>query len=186
MADLPEPKSPLHKLAVPDTFGVGNDKAIGVTLEDRLASSLVQVQAWPETLAKVEKAIAKETGKDDRIMPSGPGRWLIEADEEGLEDKLRGAIGTQWGAVTDLTHGRVVVTISGEKATWVLASGFALDFSLKTFPVGATRLSHHHELNATLFRTGESSFDLYVFTSYAGGFWHWITNAAREVGYEVV
>ncbi|MEL7274188.1 MAG: sarcosine oxidase subunit gamma family protein [Pseudomonadota bacterium] len=186
MSNLPEPKSPLHDLAMPDTFAVGDEKAVGLTLEDRLPASLVQVQAWPDTVSNVEKAIIETAGTDATIMPSGPGRWLIETDEERLEEVLRGAIATDMGAVADLTHGRVVVTLSGEKAIWVLASGFALDFSLKAFPVGDTRLSHHHELSATILRTGENTFDLYVFTSYARGFWHWITNAAREVGYEVI
>lgn len=186
MVDELEPRSPLHDLAMPDTFAVGHDKAMGVTIEDRLPGSLVQVQSWPETMGKVEKAVTKVAGKDDRIMPTGPGRWLVESDEGGLEDRLREVIDTKTGAVTDLTHARVAVTVSGEKATWILASGYAIDFSLAAFPIGATRVTNHHEIGATITRNGEDSFDLYVFTSFARGFWHWLTNTAKEVGYRVL
>jgi sarcosine oxidase subunit gamma len=178
MAKSVEKISPLQELATPH---IGSD---AVVLSERLCDSLVQVQAWPETVAKVGEVLAKL--KDVTRMESGPGRWLIEAPVEGLEQKLRKSIPAELGAVTGLTHGRVVVTISGEKASWVLASGIALDFHLDGFPVGTTQLSHHHEIGLTIHRTSEDSFDLYVFTSLVRSFWNWLESASSEVGYSVV
>lgn len=180
MADLPDKISPLHDLAMP-RIGEGE---IGVILSERLCDSLVQVQAWPETMAKVEKLLGQLKG-DFVVMPTGPGRWLIEDDEEGLEEALRQKIGSTQGAVTGLTHGRVAITVEGEKAEWVLASGIALDFSLANFPVGTTQVSHHHEIGLTIHRTGERSFDLYVFTSLVRAFWQWLEKASAEVGFSV-
>ena len=193
MVDAPDRISPLHDLAMPRVAeGIAN-----VELSERLCGSLVQVQAWPDTLEKAAKAIERSVGivpekaqvavtKDDTVvMPSGPGRWLIDAELENLEEKLRNAINAKIGTVTGLTHARVVVSISGEKASWVLASGIAVDFDLAAFPVGDVRLAHHHEIGLTIHRTGEESFDLYVFTSFARAFWNWITRASAEVGYSV-
>ena len=179
MAKLPEKLSPLHDLAMPRG---GSDK---VVLSERLCDSLVQVQAWPDTVSEVQELVNKTRGKLT-IMPSGPGRWLVEDQAAGLETKLRKKIGTELGAVTGLTHARVVVSISGEKASWVLASGIALDFDVTAFPVGATKLCHHHEIGLTIHRTGENSFDLYVFTSLVRSFWHWIEKASAEPGYSVI
>ncbi|MEP0941945.1 MAG: sarcosine oxidase subunit gamma family protein [Rhizobiaceae bacterium] len=178
MANSVEKTSPLKELAAPH---VGSDQ---VVLYERLCDSLVQVQAWPDTVAKVEAVLGKL--KDVTCMASGPGRWLIDAPSDGLDQKLRKTIPAEMGAVTGLTHGRVVVSVSGEKAAWVLASGIALDFHLDAFPVGATKLSHHHEIGLTIHRTGENSFDLYVFTSLVRSFWHWLETASAEVGYSVV
>ena len=155
-----------------------------MVLSERLCDSLVQVQAWPETVGKVESVLVKLS--DVTRMASGPGRWLIEAPTAGLEQKLRKSIPAELGAVTGLTHGRVVVSVSGEKASWVLASGIALDFHPDAFPVGSTQLSHHHEIGLTIHRTGEHSFDLYVFTSLVRSFWRWLETASNEVGYSVV
>lgn len=180
MVDTPEKLSPLDALAMPRAAGARN----GVELSERLCGSLVQVQAWPDTIGIVEKTLAA-LPDDDTVMSTGPGRWLIDSDEEGLEDSLRSQLTTDKAAITGLTHARVVVSITGEKASWVLASGIALDFDLSEFPVGETQVSHHHEIGLTIHRTGEDSFDLYVFTSLVRGFWHWIEKASAEVGYSV-
>ena len=180
MVELPEKISPLHDLAMP-MAGDGDHK---VELSERLCDSLVQVQAWPDTVSKVEGVVAK-LSPQCTVMHTGPGRWLIESEESELEDGLRKSIPSTLGAVTDLTHGRVVVSIAGEKAEWVLATGIALDFSVEAFPVGSTKVSHHHETGLTIFRTGTDSFDLYVFTSLSRAFWGWIARASAEVGYSV-
>ncbi|MEE9313475.1 MAG: sarcosine oxidase subunit gamma family protein [Rhizobiaceae bacterium] len=182
MANSPDRLSPLDELAMP----VASEGKTGVELSERLCGSLIQVQAWPKTITKTKAAITKITKKRAAVvMEVGPGRWLIDDDGEELEEELRGAVNSKMGAVTGLTHGRVVVGISGSKATWVLASGIALDFDLSAFAVGETQVSHHHEIGVTIHRTGVDSFDLYVFTSYARALWGWIEKASREVGYSI-
>lgn len=179
MVNTPEKLSPLHDLAMP-TAGNG---VPGVDLSERLCGSLVQMQAWPKTITKAKAAISKTVKtRDAVVMETGPGRWLIDDDGEGLEEIMRTTMASNIGAVTGLTHGRVVIAIKGPKATWVLSSGIAVDFDLPAFPVGTTQMSHHHEIGLTIHRTGENSFDLYVFTSYARAFWGWIEKASREVG----
>ncbi len=196
MVDFPDRISPLDAVAEPGVFGTDTNSP-KVFLSENLCGSLIQVQAWPDTISVVEKALetltklavpkAPETAHSENvsIIQTGPGRWLIDAEVEGLEDKLRSKISAKNGAVTGLTHARVVVEVKGPKAAWVLASGIAIDFSLKAFPVGTSQVSHHHEIGVTIHRTSEESFDLYVFTSFARGIWHWITTASSEVGYAV-
>jgi len=196
MVDLPDRTSPLDAVLEPGVFGA-DTQSPKVFLSENLCGSLVQVQAWPDTIEAVEKSIKTVTkldapnaphtaaSEDISIMQTGAGRWLVDGEAEGLEEKLRAKISDKNGAVTSLTHARVVVEIRGPKAAWVLASGIAIDFDEKTFPVGASQVSHHHEIGVTIHRTGEESFDLYVFTSFARGFWHWITTASSEVGYAV-
>ena len=120
------------------------------------------------------------TSGETTVIPTGPGRWLIEDDSADLEERLRKAVPAKKGSVTGLTHARVVVIISGEKAEWVLASGIAIDFSLDAFAVSTAKQGHHHEIGLTIHRTGEHSFELYVFTSLARALWGWVTRPARK------
>ena len=196
MADLAHRISPLHDLAEPGSFGAAPD-APGVELSERLPTSLIQIQAWPETVAELSKKAksslggnlpehgAIDTGKSV-VMATGPGRWLVESDMDDLEANLRAAVPVSIAAVTGLTHARTIVTISGEKARWVLSSGVPLDFHDEAFPVGDVKLSHHHEIGLTIHRTGEDTYDLYVFTSLVRSFWGWITKSGAEVGYKVI
>ncbi|MGI9355004.1 MAG: sarcosine oxidase subunit gamma [Rhizobiaceae bacterium] len=195
MADPLDRISPLLAIADPGRFGAEGEPGVG--LSDRLCDSLVQVQAWPDTIAQTKAAIKKVTSLavktgfqvsskgETVIMPTGPGRWLIESECSDLEEVLRKAVPFKTGSVTGLTHARVVVTISGEKTEWVLASGIALDFALEAFPVGTAKQGHHHEIGLAIHRTGEKAFEFYVFTSLASAFWGWITRASAEVGYTV-
>lgn len=179
MAKIAEKLSPLHALAMPK---VGEGKLV---LSERLCGSLVQLQAWPNTVSRIKQLVAKQK-EAVAVMETGPGRWLVESDAEGLEEDLRASVSPDTGAVTGLTNARVVITIRGDKAEWVLASGIALDFSLDAFPVGTTQVGHHHEIGLTIHRTSEASFDLYVFTSLVRSFWKWLEIASSEVGYSVV
>lgn len=189
--------SPLTAVLKPGTHGhLVHGPA--VHLSTRLCRSLVQVQAWPDTGAKVQNLLATHIGvslpKDHQavvtsggshIMPTGPGRFWIESDQLDLDVALRGQITSDLGAVTGLTHSRVVVTVQGEKAAWLLATGIGIDFAEHAFPSGSVRLTHHHEIGLTIHRIDQQTFELYAFTSYARGLWHWLTEAASEVGYEV-
>ena len=188
--------SPLADLAVPGEYGALAARP-GVTLSEDMCGSLVQISSWPDTVdaskAGMKKILKTDvadgnsatTGNDYTIMPTGPGRWLVHSDSDDLEPKLRAALKPEVGSVTALTHGRIVVTVAGEKAAWLLATGVALDFHTDSFPVGTVQVSSHHEIGLTIHRCAENQFDLYLFTSFARSFWQWLTRAAAEVGYRV-
>ncbi len=114
-----------------------------------------------------------------------PGRFLIVDQDEGLAATVSGAVTSEIGTVTDLSHGRTALRISGPKAEWVLAKFFAIDFSLPAFPVGSGVATVHHDIFAHIQRTGADQFDLYVFRSFARSFWTALCHASEEVGYEV-
>jgi sarcosine oxidase subunit gamma len=114
-----------------------------------------------------------------------PGRFLLIDQDEGLGARLKPAVPAEVGTVTDLSHGRTAIRISGPKSEWVLAKFFAIDFSLPAFPQGAGRSTAHHDIFAQIQRTSPDGFDLYVFRSFARAFWTALCHASEEVGYEV-
>ena len=114
-----------------------------------------------------------------------PGRFLVVDQNEGLGLMLKAAVLALVGTITDLSHGRTAIRISGPKSEWVLAKFFAIDFALPAFPEGAGRSTAHHDIFAQIQRTGPEQFDLYVFRSFARSFWTALCHASEEVGYEV-
>jgi len=191
--------SPLDGLLTKGRYGrqATSETPVELVISSRMCTGLVQVNAWPKTDKKLKTTLKKITSlsladgnlspSNDNftIMPIGPGRYLIEAGIDGLEQQLRDKVSVNTGAVIGLTHARVVITISGEKATWVLSKGIAIDFSLQAFPPGTSIVTTHHDIGLTIRRVDDVTFDLLVFTSLAQSFWQWLDRAASEVGYEI-
>jgi sarcosine oxidase subunit gamma len=192
-----EQQSPLEPVWKPGTHGkvLGGP---GVTLEETRPGSIVQVAAFPGEEKALMGIIGDTTGLS---LPDGagagivangkaafgfaPGRFLVVDQEEGLAARLQPIVPAAVGTVTDLSHGRTAIRLSGPKAEWVLSKFFAIDFALPAFPEGAGRSTVHHDIFAQIQRGGPDSFELYVFRSFARSFWTALCHASEEVGYEV-
>lgn len=189
--------SPLQSVWKPGTHGNTAD-GMGVVLTETQPGSIVQVTSWPGQGKKLIAAIKAVTGL---ALPDGaggglaneskaafgfaPGKFLIVDQNEGLATVFSAAITADIGTVTDLSHGRTALRISGPKTEWVLAKFFAVDFALPAFPVGSGISTTHHDVFTQIQRTGAEQFDLYVFRSFARSFWTALCHASEEVGYEV-
>ena len=192
-----EPESPLGAAWKPGSHGkvLGGT---GVVLEETKPGSIVQVAAFPGEeraligIVNTTTGLALPDGAGGGVSENGraafgfaPGRFLVIDPDEGLGPRLKSAVPASTGTVTDLTHGRTAIRISGPSTEWVLAKFFAIDFSLPAFPQGTGRSTAHHDIFAQIQRTGPDSFDIYVFRSFARAFWTALCHASEEVGYEV-
>lgn len=170
----------------------------GIVLTETRPGSIVQVGCWPGRESDALAAISSATGLAIANLPRagavsghrsgfgiGPGLWLLIDQAEGLAGRLEPVIDIETGTVTDLSHGRTAIRISGPKGEWVLAKLFAIDFSLAAFPVEAGRATAHHDVFAHIQRIGDDAFDIFVFRSFARAFWTALGHASEEVGYEI-
>jgi len=190
-----EQLSPLSPVLTSGRHGHG---PAGVTLAEVAPGSIVQLAAWRGQESAIIAIIRDSTGL---ALPDGagggiatqtkaafgfaPGKFLVADQDEGLAVALAKTVTSQTGTVTDLSHGRTVIRVSGSKAEWVLAKFFAIDFSLAAFPLGVGLSTVHHDIFAQIQRTGPDQFDIYVFRSFARSFWTSLCHASEEVGYEV-
>lgn len=172
----------------------GGAEAANVILRDIQPGAIVQVQGWPDTEAFVAERLGtalglavpmtpgqSAAGGDTRVMTLAFGRHLAVGHAD-LGQQLTDAFSAEDAAVTDLSHARAVIRLSGEKATDVLAKGLPIDTALAAFPIGGVAQSTIYHINITAHRTDETTFDLYVFRGFAVSFWEWITDAAEEFG----
>lgn len=192
-----EHQSPLEPVFEPGRHG-NLETGAGVTLSETEPGSIVQLAGWPGAEKKVIAAIRAVTGL---VLPDGagggttrngkaafgfaPARFMVIDETENLAAAFSGAMTSDIGTVTDLSHGRTAIRIVGPEAEWVLAKLFAIDFSMTAFPLGSARSTAHHDVFAQIQRTGPQQFDLYVFRSFARSFWTALCHASEEVGYAV-
>jgi methylglutamate dehydrogenase subunit D len=104
----------------------------------------------------------------------GPGRWLIIAAEAAIAG-LPELPDTQ-AAVTDLTGGRAILTLTGPRAAPTLMKGTAIDLDPASFPEGAVAATALARMPAAIWRrTG--GYDVIIPRSYAVSLLEWLLQA---------
>jgi sarcosine oxidase, subunit gamma len=160
------------------------DADCDVVLSERWPLAILQIDRLPGSLVdrfNVEQLLGTRT-----LFPVGPDRWFVVDNRDQLETlnaSLAHAAAMGF-AVTDLSHGRTVLRISGRKARDVLAKGCALDLHPGVFPGGACAATSVAGVAAVLIVVDNAStYDLYVPRTYGQYVWEWLYEAAAEYGH---
>jgi len=113
-----------------------------------------------------------------RVLALGPDQWLLASAQAFPlpADIPRGV------TLTDVSHGRAVVRVSGPRVRDALAKGVALDLHPHAFLVGGCAQTVVARIPLLLDHVAPDAFDVYCPRSYADSFWHWLTEACEEYG----
>ena len=196
----PPRQSALGNLLAPRRVGAAA-AAPGVGLTERPARAIWQIAAWREAeVLPLRAALSKELGA---TLPDGPGAaggedvvlfhvaprcwWLVvEEDRRGILAKSLGATVTGRAALTDLSHARTVLRLSGPASRNLLQKLCRIDLHPRVQPAG-------HVIQTTLGQTAvlihtidaAQTFDLYLPRSLARSAVESCIDAATEFGLEL-
>ncbi|MPZ80893.1 MAG: FAD-dependent oxidoreductase [Actinophytocola sp.] len=127
------------------------------------------------------------------VVGAGPGEWLV-LGATGTGDKLLErlcALATEAGeftSVVDLTHGRALVRLTGDRATDLLATVCAIDLADDVTPNGAALRTHVAGLVTDLVRDDRESVPSYVLhceRSSGQSLWDALLDFGTEYGIEI-
>jgi sarcosine oxidase subunit gamma len=172
---------------------------IGVHVSVSTLPSVTLISTWISGLKGLQSALAavfgpavpERIGKTQAtelglLMRTGPEEFLLVGDDATDRNALlRASIAADTGAITDLSHARCRIRISGAQCRTTLNKLFALDLREASFAVGDVALSGTHHVPSMLHRLGADAFDLYVFSTYAHDQLGTVLDAALEYGVEV-
>ncbi len=195
----PTRRAALHEIYQTGNFGEIKNNDPGVIFNERRALSIIQVAAWEEQADAVAIAIEQAAGvKPSRTACSaiqfgettaiwmGPERWLIvEKENRELDMLIRNAVHEEQAAITDQSHSRCVIRISGKDVRNVLRKGTMLDMDVSHFKVDEAKVTSLFHTNVLIHCLNEDSLDVYVARSFGQSFFEVITHAAAEYGYQV-
>jgi len=173
----------------------GDAATCGVTLCENTNLSLFQLAAWPDTLSAVGVKAAQLIGAG---QAPGPGRvvvtpngslirieplkwWLVDAAEAVPPTVLS----ANEGAVLDLSHSRVHLSISGPQAALFLNRHLPLDLRETAFPVGTVASTAFHHTGVTLWRS-EQAFELLMIRGFALSLWKLMLESGAQFDVEVI
>ena len=125
--------------------------------------------------------------KKVEVLWAGPDQFYVQAatfEDGALYSGLKESLGVL-AALSDQSHGRVVIRITGPKARALLAKGTSVDLHADEFPIGKSALTQMAHVTVHLTRTGADEFALSVFRGFSESFWEWLTSQAGEFGYKV-
>jgi len=177
--------SPLADVAIQGRFGADKGPP-GVCFGVRHPMSILTVIARQGQGKAVADSLAAMGGVT--VQWAGPDQYFVTAEGRGegaLYRDVKAALGST-ASVSDQSHGRVIIRISGPKARAVLAKGTPVDLHPDEFPVGKSALTQMAHVGIHLSRMAEDTYDLSVFRGFSESYWEWITEQAEEFGYQVV
>jgi methylglutamate dehydrogenase subunit D len=156
---------------------IGADKgAPGITI------SVVHPLTVSMVIARTGKAKAlREALKKANLQWAGPDQYYVyDTPYTELKNKLDGL-----AAISDQSHGRVMLKLAGPKTRALLSKGTPVDLYDSEFPIGKSALTQMAHVSVHLTRTGQDEFTLSVFRGFSESFWEWLTSQAAEFGYQV-
>jgi sarcosine oxidase subunit gamma len=172
----------------------GEPGGVGVTIAERRGLSIVQVSVIPGVAAD-RAAIEATTGA---ALPGpnrssagrrtalwvGAGRWFVVDPVRGaLADDLENAAGGH--AITDLSHSRTVLRISGPKVRDVITQGCSVDLHPRAAKAGDCFVTSVARHSAVLHLVDDATMDIYVYRSFGQDLLEWLIEVAAPYGYEI-
>jgi len=111
-----------------------------------------------------------------------PRKFMIVSEDTLLFNELSGLVSSEDGSVTELSHSRARLRLSGSDACAFLARGVAVDLSDKAFPSAHFAQTSIHHIPILMHRIGDTNteIDVYVLRSFALSFWHWIVETSAS------
>jgi sarcosine oxidase subunit gamma len=113
----------------------------------------------------------------------GPDEWLLLAPASSpapIFEAMEAALGDLPHALVDVSARSVGIEVSGSEAARVLNHGCPLDLHLSAFPIGMCTRTLLGKAEIVLMRTGEDTFQIDVWRSFASYVWKFLEEARRE------
>lgn len=118
------------------------------------------------------------------LRPAGYRQWFIAGDHVLPAPQIAALSSAILGKayLSDQSHGRVRIGLSGARAAELLAKGTAVDLHPSAFPEGRSAVTLFGHISVQLTRTGADSFELTVLRSFAQALYDELQELAISLG----
>ncbi len=124
--------------------------------------------------------------ENTRIMWNGPKNWFLVSTKKDLIKNVSDNFKDTDFAITDLSHSRAIIEIEGNDSIEVLKKGCPFNFN--TLNINNSINSTYNGIAFTVDRLDDNPNKLRLFTlrSFGESFYHSITDASLEFGFEAL
>ena len=123
------------------------------------------------------------SNKNTRILWSAPNTWLVISEKENIVKIIKESCDNESFAITDISHSRAIIKITGSQTTEVLKKGCPINFN--EFEKNNCAGSIFHGINIIVDCIDDELQTFYLLTlrSFGESLYHHITDASLEFGY---
>ncbi len=131
-----------------------------------------------------DEPISVISNDDTRILWNGPQNWLLVSTNKGLLTNIIKNFNESDFAVTDLSHSKAIIELEGQDVKEVLKKGCPFNFN---------SLEKNNSINSTyngiaftvdMLNDNPDKVRLFALRSFGESFYHSITDASLEFGFE--
>jgi heterotetrameric sarcosine oxidase gamma subunit len=121
--------------------------------------------------------------KDTRVMWSAPNTWLVTSKNEDIIKIIEKQCNSENFAITDISHSRAIIQITGTQAKEVLKKGCPINFN--EFKKDNCAGSVFHGINIVIdcIDGDLQKFNLLTLRSFGESLYHHITDSSLEFGF---
>lgn len=143
-----------------------------VLLEARPEGHLLHVSGAVDA-AILAQSLAQCGFPASSIRAAGFRQWFIAGDESMASSDVKELARVLQGKafVSDQSHGRIRIGLSGARAVEVLAKGTAIDLDSDAFAEGQAAMTLFGHVSVQIARTGHDRFEFTVLRSFAESLW---------------
>ena len=124
--------------------------------------------------------------ENTRILWNGPKNWLLVSTKKDLIKNVSLAFkGTDF-AVTDISHSRAIIEIEGSYSKEVLKKGSPFNFDVLEKNNSINSLYNNIAFTADIVNVSPYKVRLFTLRSFGESFYHSISDASLEFGYETI
>lgn len=159
-------------------------------------TSLFQASTWPQQATKMIDHLATGLavkpdlqpgraiiGADATVMTIALGQWLIDCTDAAHFVTIQHGLEPECGTLTDLTHARACLLISGATALDLARKLAPVDFDDPAYAPGRiVQSGSAHAIDFMLYRQSDHRFYCYIERSYAHSFVDLLTAESAEFG----
>ena len=124
--------------------------------------------------------------ENTRILWNGPKNWLLVSTKKDLIKNVSLAFKSTDFAVTDISHSRAIIEIEGSYTKEVLKKGSPFNFDVLEENNSINSLYNNIAFTVDIVNVSPFKVRLFTLRSFGESFYHSITDASLEFGYEKI
>jgi heterotetrameric sarcosine oxidase gamma subunit len=133
-----------------------------------------------------EKTNSVMTNGKTRILWLGPNNWLAVSEDKNLFHKVNKNAKETDFAITDLSNSRTIIEIEGKLIKEVLKKGCPFNFNELSKNNCINSVFHGITITIDMLEDSPEKIRLFALRSFGESFYHSITDASLEFGYQSI